>query len=62
MAAAAGLDVERYVRSIRNTGKRAYAEQYLAWRRGQRRTAPETGGLSYMAAQAVRLTIREYVR
>jgi len=47
-----------YVASIRNKAKRAYAVAYLAYRRGAA-LEPDSGELSYMAAQAVRLRINE---
>ncbi len=46
-----------YIASIRNARKRAYAVAYLAWLRGQAASEPEYAPLSYMAAQAVRLTL-----
>lgn len=51
---------DRYVKAIRNPSKRLYAERYLAWMRGPRSCAeplrPEW--LSYMAAQAVRIELK----
>ena len=41
-----------YIRRIRNSAKRDYARAYLLHLQGG--PQPETAGLSYMAAQAVR--------
>ena len=49
-----------YIRAIRNPIKRAYAEKYAAWNEtgGAAETEPLVPvGLSYMAAQAVRMTL-----
>lgn len=56
-------NVQKYIRRIRNPQKRKYAEEYAEYfaNRGDGRLPPENGirinGLSYMAAQAVRLEI-----
>lgn len=47
------------MRSIRNTQKRSYALAYLLFLEGKQEEQGR-GGLSYMAAQAVRLTLHEY--
>lgn len=49
-----------YVGRIRHLKKRAYAEQYVAWKLGNG-AEPEfaASGLSYMGAQAVRLAVAE---
>ena len=50
----------RYVRGIRNKAKRDYAERYLAWLlNGEEGPEPDSTGLSYMGAQAVRLTLAQ---
>jgi hypothetical protein len=46
----------RYVERIRNPRKRAYAIAWFNFRRGAA-LEPENGDCSYMAAQAVRMTI-----
>lgn len=51
---------DKYIRSIRNAAKRAYAEQYLKWYTNPPTEAePDRGALSYMGAQAVRINIAE---
>jgi hypothetical protein len=50
-----------YVRRIRNVQKRAYAAQYLAWFTGQRSQDPNAEGISYIAAQAVRMEIARLI-
>ena len=55
------MSAERYIKGIRNEAKRAYAVAYLKWiRSGEQGDSPEYVGLSYMAAQAVRLNLRDY--
>jgi len=45
-----------YIRRIRNMAKRDYAQRYYTWLcAGSIGEPPERGGLSYMAAQAVRM-------
>jgi len=47
-----------YIEKIRNPVKREYAKQYWLFLKGQV-AQPEYSGLSYMAAQAVRLRLSE---
>lgn len=48
----------KYGNLIRNKAKRDYAFAYIAWlKNGAVGYEPERGRLSYMAAQAVRMTI-----
>ena len=50
----------QYVSRIRNPLKRAYALRYLQWRRnGEQGESPDRGALSYMAAQAVEMSINQ---
>ena len=50
----------RYIRKIRNKQKRAYADDYLNFMRGQCvEPVAHYRGLSYMAAQAVRLELTD---
>lgn len=49
----------RYVRRIRNSDKRWYASTYLAYALGEQGEPSRPAGLSYMAAQAVRMEINE---
>lgn len=52
--------MESYIASIRNRDKHAYASAYARWiHEGERGDPPDRGKLSYMAAQAVRLNLRE---
>ena len=53
-------EAQQYIRRIRNTGKKSYAERYLAWllispEEQDRQGEPDYRGLPYMAAQAVRM-------
>lgn len=49
-----------YIRSIRNPTKKLYARRYDAWLcAGAVGPEPERGTLSYMAAQAVRITLHQ---
>lgn len=50
--------VDRYVRAIRNANKRAYAAAYARWLQNGG-DEPDSGPISYMAAQAVRMTLDE---
>lgn len=52
----------KYVRRIRNAGKRAYAYAYLGFRNGTR-TAPHESdfGIGIMARQAVRWQIDDLI-
>lgn len=52
---------DRYVHRIRNQRKRAYAAAYWRFLRGVD-PEPERGELSVMAAQAVRMELREIMR
>ena len=53
--------IDRYIRSIRNARKQEYAAAYVSHLLyGE--PEPSTEGLSYMAAQAVRLNIRDMAR
>lgn len=58
------LAVEKYVRRIRNSLKYVYANNYAAWvLNGRIGVEPvRVHGLSYMAAQAVRLEIEDLVK
>jgi hypothetical protein len=48
----------KYANLIRNKAKREYAQAYIAWlRNGAEGLEPEHSKLSYMAAQAVRMTV-----
>ena len=50
----------RYIRSLRNADKKQYAIEYAQWlERGAQGQEPDRGRLSVMAAQAVRMNIRE---
>ena len=51
-----------YARSCRNRDKRAYAEAFTRYLLGETDIEPDRGALSYMGAQAVRLTLRDLVR
>jgi biotin operon repressor len=58
-AAAAWMD---YVRKIKNAGKKKYAKSYLDFCLGIDKAAPDAKecGISYMAAQAVRMELAEF--
>lgn len=47
----------RYIKTLRSGTKRKYAERYLAHVMGHAMPPPERDGLSYMAAQSVRMEI-----
>lgn len=49
----------KYVNRIRNKKKKDYAEKYLCWKTEMRKEEPEVNVLSYIAAQAVRMTLNE---
>jgi hypothetical protein len=49
---------ELYVKKIRNAAKKEYAVNYLNYLKGKG-DEPESGNLSYMAAQAVRMRLQE---
>lgn len=52
------MTADKYIASIRNPDKKAYAELYWAWlSSGKKGIEPSRGSLSFMAAQAVRLTL-----
>jgi hypothetical protein len=56
--------VRRYVRRIRNAQKRSYADAYARYLLGERDEPTRVivqseAGLSYMAAQAVRLELHD---
>jgi hypothetical protein len=52
------MNVETYIKQIRNTNKKAYATAFWAWiQAGEQGTEPSRNGLSYMAAQAVRTNL-----
>jgi len=57
------VTVDQYVARIRNAGKKRYAAAFLAHRRGPAGVEPdrEDFGISYMAAQAVRMEIDGYL-
>lgn len=46
-----------YVKRIKNPNKRQYAGAYLGYRLGILDHRPEPEGISYMAAQAVRMNL-----
>lgn len=46
-----------FIGSLRKPAKITYAREYLAFIRGSRAEEPEYPGLSYMGAQAIRLTL-----
>lgn len=55
----------RYIKAIRNPAKRAYAEHYWAYLvdnivRNVTTDSPQPSGLTYMAAQAVRLNLHTF--
>lgn len=53
-------NVEKYINRIRNQKKKTYAQEYLEWLRVGDDDAPDPPeGLSYMAAQAVRMNVYE---
>jgi hypothetical protein len=55
------MNAERYIKAIRNDQKRAYAKAFLDWmRHGEQGDPPHPAGLSTMAAQAVRMNLRDY--
>jgi hypothetical protein len=50
----------KYANLIRNAAKRRYANEYIAWlQNGAEGLEPEHNKISYMAAQAVRMTIAD---
>ena len=52
---------EKYVSKTKNALKKAYAEKYLKWKKGgEKGESPDKGALSYMGAQAVRMSIEDY--
>ena len=58
------LATARYINRIRNKAKKRYAKEYLAWLMNRcNGKEPERipYGLSYMAAQAVRMDLRDLV-
>ena len=58
------MTVDKYIRSIRNIAKRAYAKNFAEWLSAGEPEGkePETGNLSYMGAQSVRMQLRELNR
>lgn len=55
-------DVQKYIRTIRNPAKKAYAQAYAKWKdSGEQGAEPEHGSLSVMGAQAVRLHLGNVV-
>lgn len=51
-------EIDKFIRGIRNPGKKDYAQRYSAWLHGgQKGLEPERGKLSGMAAQSVRLNL-----
>jgi hypothetical protein len=54
---------ETYIRAIRNSGKREYAEDFRTWLYGQG-DEPDyhAYGISLMAAQAVEMSLRRITR
>ena len=57
------LAAQRYIKGIRNAGKRAYALAYWRWLTGRTGKEPDFQGadISYMAAQAVRLNLDQII-
>ena len=55
-------ETARYVKSIRNPLKREYAKAWLRFLTCGGEEPLDPQGLSYMAAQAVRLNLRELVK
>ena len=53
--------IVRYVNSVRNPAKRDYARAYLAWLilDDDATPPPDRGTVSYMAAQGVRMQLRD---
>jgi hypothetical protein len=50
--------IQTYINRIRNPHKLEYARVYLAYLRNPVGESPDYPGLSYMAAQAVRMNLR----
>lgn len=55
----ASLKVDKYILSIRNERKRQFAAGYYGFKVGLLNHAPQTDGLTLMAAQAVRMNIED---
>lgn len=55
------MKCEKYVKSIRNSDKKAYARSYLKWiKDGRKGDSPDyPKSLSCMAAQAVRMNLED---
>lgn len=52
------MNVETYIKRIRNTNKKDYAIAFWSWiQAGEQGAEPNHNGLSYMAAQAVRTNL-----
>jgi hypothetical protein len=51
-------EVEKYIRRIKNKGKKEYAQRYYKWKKGKEKgESPDRGSLGTMGAQAVRMQI-----
>lgn len=53
---------QSYITAIRNPRKRVYAQDYAMYLLHGGQIEPERGELSYMAAQAVRMTLADLTR
>ena len=56
------INASNYIESIRNPKKKKFAKAYYQWLRNNRRgvvESPADNGLSYMAEQAVRMTLNK---
>jgi len=54
---------DAYIRKIRNAEKKAYATEYAVWLlKGSRGSEPRSGVLSFMGAQAVRMSLLRIAR
>ena len=55
------MTAQQYIRRIRTPAKRRYAQEYLAWMERVKPNLlsppPSRGGVSYMAAQGVRMEL-----
>lgn len=57
------MTLQKYINSIRNTDKKAYAQTFSKWvLDGEQGKMPQTKSLGAMAAQAVRLNVYQIVR
>lgn len=53
--------IGKYIRTLRNVNKKDYASEYADYLIGTGCEEPEYGELSYMAAQAVRQSLRDII-